>query len=59
VVLKQPAGLKALELYVDNIKNGAQQGALSGYPRRHLSPHVRRQGLQHGHLLVDAAAARQ
>jgi len=27
--LNSPAGLKALELYVDNIKNGAQQGALS------------------------------
>ena len=29
VVLNSPAGQKALELYVDNIKNGAQQGALS------------------------------
>jgi ABC-type glycerol-3-phosphate transport system substrate-binding protein len=29
VVLNSPEGLKALELYVDNIKNGAQQGALS------------------------------
>jgi multiple sugar transport system substrate-binding protein len=29
VVLNGPAGLKALELYVDNIQNGAQQGALS------------------------------
>jgi len=30
VVLDSPQGKKALELYVDNIKNGAQQGALSG-----------------------------
>ncbi len=29
VVLDSPQGKKALELYVDNIKNGAQQGALS------------------------------
>ena len=29
VVLDSPEGLKALELYVDNIKHGAQQGALS------------------------------
>ena len=29
VVLDSPAGKKALELYVDNIKNAAQQGALS------------------------------
>jgi multiple sugar transport system substrate-binding protein len=29
VVLDSPEGVKALELYVDNIKNGAQQGALS------------------------------
>lgn len=29
VVLDSPAGLKALELYVDNIQNAAQQGALS------------------------------
>ncbi|MFZ5790834.1 MAG: extracellular solute-binding protein [Pseudomonadota bacterium] len=29
VVLNSPEGLKALELYVDNIQNGAQQGALS------------------------------
>ena len=29
VVLDSPEGIKALELYVDNIKNGAQKGALS------------------------------
>lgn len=29
VVLDSPAGLKALELYVDNIQNAAQQGALA------------------------------
>jgi multiple sugar transport system substrate-binding protein len=29
VVLDGPEGVKALELYVDNIKNGAQKGALS------------------------------
>ena len=29
VVLDSPEGVKALELYVDNIKNGAQKGALS------------------------------
>jgi ABC-type glycerol-3-phosphate transport system substrate-binding protein len=29
VVLDSPQGLKAVELYVDNIKNAAQQGALS------------------------------
>jgi len=29
VVLDSPAGKTALDLYVDNIKNGAQQGALS------------------------------
>ena len=29
VVLDSPAGVKALELYVDNIQNGAQEGALS------------------------------
>ena len=29
VVLDSPEGIKALELYVDNIKNAAQQGALS------------------------------
>ena len=29
VMLDSPQGKKALELYVDNIKNGAQQGALS------------------------------
>jgi ABC-type glycerol-3-phosphate transport system substrate-binding protein len=29
VVLNSPEGQKALELYVDNIQNGAQQGALS------------------------------
>lgn len=29
VVLDSPAGLDALKLYVDNVQNGAQQGALS------------------------------
>jgi ABC-type glycerol-3-phosphate transport system substrate-binding protein len=29
VALNSPEGVKALELYVDNIKNGAQKGALS------------------------------
>jgi ABC-type glycerol-3-phosphate transport system substrate-binding protein len=29
VTLDSPAGVKALELYADNVKNGAQQGALS------------------------------
>ena len=59
VVLDSPEGVKALELYVDNIKNGGPAGCALGDPRRHVPADVRRQGLQHGDLLVDAAAGRR
>ena len=59
VSLDSPAGKTALDLYIDNVKNGAQQGALSATLDDTQRLMCDGKAVQHDHLLVDAAADRR